>query len=115
MIPSDGVGSTPDNGRIRIDSNPVMAIRFIYTGPTNIVGIADPRTNSFGTPAYESMLNELLTAQNKILIDATNIGGGILEFKPNVRENVQPDLSEEELEEASPDAVQRIEQLVRYK
>jgi hypothetical protein len=40
------------------------------------------------------MVDALLTAQSRILIDASSIGGGILEFRPNVKESVNQGVAE---------------------
>ena len=82
--------------------------------------LSNPLSISAGSEApygagYQALINSLLTAKQRILLDTSGIGGRILEFSPNIRESAHQDVAEEELEEASPDAVKRIEQLVRYK
>ena len=112
--PSDGIGQTPDFGRIRIDNHPVRNIRFMYVrGPANMVSIVGME-GSFGRWAsadFHTMLKELLNAQSRILIDTSNIGGDILQFNPNVKENLEQEVAEQ----VGPDAVQKVEDLFRNK
>jgi hypothetical protein len=102
--------------RLRVDNLPPFDISFIWMEDhqtrrvvldTLAIHGAGPRP--FGDE-YEAMINALLQAKQRILIDTSTIGGDILEFNPRIRNEEQ-----EVDENASPDAVKRIEQLIKYK
>jgi hypothetical protein len=103
-------------GRLRVDNLPAFDISFVWMEDSQTrrvvldnVAIHLAGNQPFGA-GYEAMINALLQAKQRILIDTSNIGGDILEFNPRVRNE------EKEVDEAaSPDAVKRIEQLVQYK
>ena len=102
-------------GRLRVDNLPPFDISFVWMEHqqtrqvvTDNVGIHQAGNQPFGA-GYEEMINALLQAKQRILIDTSNIGGDILEFNPRVRNE------EKELEEASDDAVSRILELSKNK
>jgi hypothetical protein len=102
-------------GRLRVDNLPPFDIAFNWMIDyqnrvvTDAVSIMSADSRPFGDD-YNAMINALLQAKQRILIDIQALGGDILEFNPRVR-NEQKEVDEA----ASPDAVKRIEQLIQYK
>jgi hypothetical protein len=105
MQPQGSTGSAP--GRLRVDNNKHFEIWFIWMVDQRMRVVLNSvkvviAGQMYG-PEYEEMVNQLLTAKQRILIDASSMGGGILEFRPQIRED--------QIEEVSPDALAKIDKL----
>lgn len=96
------------SGAIKIDGGAPIAIEFHNMRPQTASIVAPGGVG--GDAASQKIINAILNAKQSIVMDARDLGGGILQFSSNgIRED-------EELDEAgTPDAVKRIEQLVQYK
>ena len=102
-------------GRLRVDNLPPFDISFGWMEDLqtrrvvlDTVSIHQAGNQPFGT-GYEAMINSLLQAKQRILIDTSAMGGDILEFRPNLRED------NESLEETSEDPISKIDALFRNK
>jgi hypothetical protein len=102
-------------GRLRVDNFQPFDISFGWMEDfqtrrviLNEVSISAAGGRPFGDE-YIAMINALLQAKQRILIDTSTMGGDVLEFNPRVRNE------EKELEEASDDAVSRILELSKNK
>lgn len=97
------------HGRLRIDGGPVIVILFFYYADSNKAVMIGPDFTDTRQNLSGNQLGTMIgSAKREILIDVSMISNmGILEFPV--------DRVSEDLEEASPDAIKRIEELAKYK
>jgi hypothetical protein len=95
-------------GAVKIDNNPAFKIEFMIMGNPAIASIRAPGGVS-GDAASQKIVSSIVNARERVAIDTTSLGGGIVQFRAG---NVSEDA---ELDEAIDDAVQRVEELFKDK
>jgi hypothetical protein len=92
----------------KIDSDPAFKVEFMIMGNPAIASIISPGGVA-GDSASQELVNAIINAKQRVAVDTTSLGGGIVQFRAG---NVSEDA---ELDEAIDDAVQRVEELFRDK
>jgi hypothetical protein len=91
-------------GAVKIDSNPAFKVEFMVMGNPATASIMAPGGVA-GDAASQKLVKAIVNAQERVAIDTTNLGGGIVQFRAK---NVSEDA---ELDEAIDDAVRTVEEL----
>ena len=91
-------------GAVKIDNNPAFKVEFMIMGNPAIASIMAPGGVS-GDAASQKIVSSIVNAQERVAIDTTRLGGGIVQFRAG---NVSEDA---ELDEAIDDAVRTVEEL----
>ena len=96
-------------GRLRIDNMPAVPIRYAFPDDNQSYAYIISDVDNPQSPTGVQLRNMIAAAKNRILIDASQIG------QPEIIQFINNPVQEEVDEAASPDAVERIEQLIQYK
>jgi len=91
-------------GAVKIDNNPAFKVEFMIMGNPAIASIMAPGGVS-GDAASQKIVGAIVNAQERVAIDTTRLGGGIVQFRAG---NVSEDA---ELDEAIDDAIRTVEEL----
>lgn len=91
-------------GAVKIDDAPAFKVEFMIMGNPAIASIMAPGGVS-GDAASQKIVSSIVNAKQRVAIDTTRLGGGIVQFRANT-------VSEDaELDEAIDDAVRTVEEL----
>jgi hypothetical protein len=94
-------------GAVKIDNDPAFKVKFMIMGNPAIASIMAPDGVS-GDAASQKIVSSIVNAQERVAIDTTSLGGGIVQFRAG---NVSEDA---ELDEAIDDAVRTVEELFQH-
>jgi hypothetical protein len=95
-------------GAVKIDDSPAFKVEFMIMGNPAMASIMSPGGVA-GDAASEKIINSIVNARERVAIDTTSLGGGIVQFRAG---NVSEDA---ELDEAIDDAVRKVEELFQNK